>query len=139
MRKSALEVLVSEDFAVFFGLGLLIAAGLLRRKKSGKYSAYLWLPLFVTSVVFTLPAMIGCAAGGYGGFVFLAYWSFPIASIVFCFAKPSEQAFGTKALIGTLVVLALLLALFLIPTPVRKYSMKPNHQSQPSRADGPRG
>jgi phosphoglycerol transferase MdoB-like AlkP superfamily enzyme len=131
MRKSALEVLVSEDYGVFFGLGLLVVAGLLCLSKKEPASAYFWLPLFVMSIVFTLPAMVGCAAGGYGGLVFFAYWSFPLASVVFCFAKPSERAFGTKALIGTLAVIALLLALFLIPTSVKKYAKK-----EPNRVAG---
>ena len=121
MTKSLLEVVLSEERRVVLGIAVLIGSVVLRSSRKEAWSSYAWLPLILISTALSFPFFFGFLAGAYGAPLIFTCWPFPIAALVLCFARPAQRAIGTQALIGVLVVAVVVLALFLVPTSVKKY------------------
>jgi hypothetical protein len=115
MGNSLLRVVISEAGFKPLGYTLMVLALLLLWGKKRTWSAFVWLPVFVLSVWFSLPAIVGIFAGGYGWLAVVALWPFPVAAVILLFARPTGKVFGGPAIVGALIATGITMVLLILP------------------------
>ena len=119
MRHSLLQALAyssggpSPISVIWFVLAVVVSIG-----RQQRWAVSLWIPLFVVSVVGSLPVMMLVFAGGYGLFALPMWGLFPLSGVLLLLCRPQGVSSPARAnWVGTWAVALLLLVLFAVPRP----------------------
>lgn len=118
MRHSLLLVLLhardgmAPITLIWMALGAV--AGIARDTRFGRF---IWLPVFLGSVLGSFPVLLMLLAGGYALFGLLLWWAFPILAVLMFLSRPAGIFTERRGLVGIGGFVLAFVALFFMPRP----------------------
>ena len=116
MRNSFLhELLFSDDGMSPLSIIWLVITVILVLSRTLSWVRFVWLPVFVVSVVFSVPVIGMLLAGGYALFGLPTWGAFPVIALTLFVARPKPAGLAGPAWVGCAVFGAVIVVMWSLP------------------------